>query len=525
MKTKRLLTLLVGVIFHFRFAIAQPITSAQIDALVQRVSTTFQVPGIAVAIIKDKQIVYIKAYGVRSLNTRQSVDENTLFGIGSNSKAFTTAALAMLVDEAKLTWDDKVTKYIPEFQMYDPCVTGAFTIRDLLTHRSGLGLGAGDLMIVLDSSDFKPKDLVRAFRYLKPVSNFRTKYDYDNILYMVAGEVIERVSGKTWTEFVEERIMKPLQMNRSRAAYNRFPDNLNNIDPHIPINGKAQVSHRRYIQHMGYAAGGINSSITDMGKWVLAQLNQGKFGTNSSQQIFSEKSQVEMWSPQTIMPLSPVAIPPYNTHFYAYGLGWRLSDVKGYKQVSHNGGVPGMVSQVLLLPELEFGLVILTNQQSIAAISAISNTIKDSYLGIPASDWVSKFSTQEKKEQAEADSITRTLLSTLGDEQKMTTSPIDFSAYAGTYRDPWFGDVELSQQGNKWVFHSVRSPKLTGEIFASQNNTFIVKWKDRTLDADAYLTFRMNDKKKPVAIKMKAISPLTDFSFDFQDLDLQRVNP
>ena len=328
MKTKRLLTLLVGVIFHFRFAIAQPITSAQIDALVQRVSTTFQVPGIAVAIIKDKQIVYMKAYGVRSLNTRQSVDENTLFGIGSNSKAFTTAALAMLVDEAKLTWDDKVTKYIPEFQMYDPCVTEAFTIRDLLTHRSGLGLGAGDLMIVLDSSDFKPKDLVRAFRYLKPVSNFRTKYDYDNILYMVAGEVIERVSGKIWTEFVEERIMKPLQMNRSRAAYNRFPDNLNNIDTHIPINGKAQVSHRRYIQHMGYAAGGINSSIADMSKWVLAQLNQGKFGTNSSQQIFSEKTQVEMWSPQTIMPLSPVAIPPYNTHFYAYGLGWRLSDVK-----------------------------------------------------------------------------------------------------------------------------------------------------------------------------------------------------
>jgi CubicO group peptidase (beta-lactamase class C family) len=511
-------------LLSFQITIAQikPITASQIDALVQRTLVTFDVPGIAVAVVKDGKVIHAKGYGVRSLRTREKVDENTLFGIASNTKAFTAAALGILMDEGKLTWDDKVIDYIPEFRMYNGYVTEEFTIRDLLTHRSGLGLGAGDLMFWPDSSNFTMKDVIHNLRYLKPVSGFRTKYDYDNLLYMVAGEVIERVSGKSWEAFVEERIMKPLQMTRSAGSWQRVPDKANAIDAHAPVDGKVQVIRRDSIR-FGFSAGGINSSVADMSKWVIAQLNKGKYGDNLSQQLFSETVHSDMWSPQTILPVSPTPQPPYNTHFAAYGLGWGLSDVKGVKQVSHTGGLAGMVTQVTLLPELRLGIIVFTNQQVGAAFSAITNTIKDSYLGIPVSNWVNTYSEQVKKGRDEADKISKDIWEGIAREQKNNITKVDFNAYAGTYRDRWFGDVVLTEQGGKWWFKSVRSPKLIGELFFYKNNTFVVKWNNRSLDADAYVTFVKDEDGKPASIKMKPISPLTDFSYDFQDLDLQRV--
>lgn len=220
---------------------AQPLTSQQIDALAERSLKAFNVPGIAVAVIKDGKVIHSKGYGLRSLKTQEKVDENTLFGIASNSKAFTAAALGMLIDEGKLKWDDKVRDYIPEFKLYSPYVSEEFTIRDLLTHRSGLGLGAGDLMFFPDSSDFVLKDVIYNLRFLKPVSGFRTKYDYDNNLYIVAGEVIARVSGKSWDDFVEERIMAPLGMTHSAASFDRLKDKSDIIDAHAPVDGKVQV--------------------------------------------------------------------------------------------------------------------------------------------------------------------------------------------------------------------------------------------------------------------------------------------
>lgn len=505
-----------------QLATAQPLTAPQIDALVQRTLTTFDVPGIAVAVVKDGKVVHAKGYGVRSLKTGQPVDENTLFGIASNSKAFTAAALGILMEEGKLTWDDKVIDYVPEFRMYNAYVTEEFTIRDLLTHRSGLGLGAGDLMFWPDSSNFTMKDVIHNLRYLKPVSGFRTKYDYDNLLYMVAGEVIERVSGKSWSAFVEDRIMKPLQMNRSAGSYERLADKVNAIDAHAPVDGKVQVISRDMFRY-GYAAGGINSSVADMSKWVIAQLNKGKYGDNGSKQLFSEKTHAEMWTPQTILPAGSTPTPPYNTHFSAYGLGWFLSDVNGMKQVTHTGGLAGMVTQVTLLPELQLGIIVFTNQQVGAAFSAVTNTIKDSYLGLPPTDWVARYSDRVKKGQEEANKITKDIWDGIAREQKNTTTKINFADYAGTYRDRWFGDVVLSQQGGRTWFRSVRSPKLVGELFYYKGNTYVVKWNNRSLDADAFVTFQVDDSMKPASMKMKPISPLTDFSFDFQDLDLQRV--
>lgn len=499
---------------------AQPITSNQVDMLVERTMKTFNVPGIAVAIVKDGKVILSKGYGVRSLQTKQNVDENTLFGIASNSKAFTTAALGILVDQGKLKWDDKVTEYIPEFKMYDPYVTKEFTIRDLLTHRSGLGLGAGDLMFWPASNDFTVKDVIYNLRFLKPVSGFRTKYDYDNLLYVVAGEVIARVSGKSWEDFIETQIMIPLGMTGSSASFSRIKDKSDVIDPHAPLNGKVQVIKRDFSETTN-AAGGIYSNLTDLCKWIKMHLNKGIISVEPSQRLLSEVVHDEMWTSQTIMPVK--GIPAYNTHFASYGLGWRLNDVKGYKQISHTGGLAGIVTQVTLIPELSLGIIVLTNQQETAAFTTITNTIKDSYLGIKGVDRLKQNSENKISSQSSAQKILNEVENVLVARQKLSFTEKEMSLYVGTYHDKWLGDIIISFKNGKLWFNSKRSPRLTGPIFPYKDNTFVVKWNDRFMDADAFVMFTIANTGKASQIKMKAISPLTDFSFDFQDLDFHRV--
>ncbi len=379
------------------------ITEAKLDDLVNRTMKTFNVPGIAVAIVKDGKVVISKGYGVSNIKTKQKVDGNTLFGIASNSKAFTSAALAMLVDEKKINWDDKVIKYIPEFKMYNDYVTNEFTIRDLLTHRSGLGLGAGDLMIWPDGHNFTPKDIIKNIHFLKPVSAFRTKYDYDNLLYVIAGEVIERISGKSWCDFIDVRILKPLKMDHSASSWRFLKDTTNTIVPHVPTNGKLEII-KRYTNPIFDAAAGIYTSTNDLSKWVIAQLNHGKYGTNNENNLFSEAVQKDMWTPQTILPLNNMK--PYSCNFKAYGLGWQLTDINGHLQVSHTGGLDGIVTQTIMIPDLQLGIIVLTNQQSGSAFNAISNTIKDSYLGLHFPDHVVTLSTGRKQVEENADKIT-----------------------------------------------------------------------------------------------------------------------
>lgn len=513
---KKLLFITV-ILLAFIQANSQPLTSQQIDSVVESARQAFDVPGIAVAVIKDGKIVHSKGYGVRSLDTKQPVDENTLFGIASNTKAFTTAALGMLVDEGKLQWDDKVVKYIPEFQLYDPWVTKEFTIRDLLTHRSGMGLGAGDLMFFPDSSDFTTKDVINNLRYLKAVSGFRTKYDYDNNLYIVAGEVLARASGKSWDDFIEQRILQPLGMNHSASAYDRLKDKTNVIDAHAPVNDKVQVI-TRHNGKADHAAGSIYSSIADLSKWVLLHLNQGKFG---DKRLFSTRVLEERWSPQTIIQVRAPGY--YNTHFSAYGLGFGLSDVKGYKQINHTGGLEGMVTQITMIPELNLGIIVLTNQQEGGAFSAIANRIKDGYLGLPVRDWVSLNASNRKQSLESAKKITDSIWNDIASVQKLKSASPVLTPFLGMYHDQWLGDVSISEKNGKYWFVSKRSPKLTGELIPYKENVFIVKWNDRSMDADAFANFSIDPKSKSVNMTMKAISPLTDFSYDFQDLDFKKI--
>lgn len=489
------------------------LSTTEIDQLAQRAITEFNVPGIAVGVVKDGQIVHTKGYGLANIATGEKVDANTLFGIASNSKAFCAASLALLVEEGKITWDDKVISHLPNFKMYNEYVTQEFTIRDLLTHRSGLGLGAGDLMIWPQGNDFTEEDIVHNLRYLKPVSAFRTKYDYDNLLYIVAGEIVKKVSGISWQEFTEKRLIEPVGMRRSAASFNRLKDTSNTIAPHVPIDGKLKVIER-YTQNTFDAAAGLYSSVNDMAEWAKVLLNKGK--KQDGTVILSEKQLAEMWTPQTLMNTRPT--PPYNTHFQAYGLGWNLATVAGRKQVMHTGGLEGIVTQFLLIPEENLAIIVLTNQQVGAAFVALSNSIKDSYLGLPATDHIGNFVKRLAQSNSDADKITDEVWQRVELNYKSRKAIPDAKKHLGTYQDPWFGQVTLTWKDNQLYFTSKRSSQLRGKVYFYKDNNYVVKWENRYLHADAHILFDQAD-----GFKMNPISPLTDFSYDFQDLDFTRV--
>lgn len=499
---------------------APPVTAsldmAALDATVARTLKAFDVLGIAVAVVKDGQMVLAKGYGVRSLATKEPVDANTLFSIASNTKAFTAAALGLLVEEGKLRWDDKVTDYIPEFKMYDPYVTAEFTVRDLLTHRSGLGLGAGDLMFFPDSSDFTIKDVIHNLRYFRPVSSFRSQFDYDNNLYLVAGEVVKRISGQPWAEFVEARLLKPLGMSRSAAGFARLTSPANVSEGYALVDGRTQVV-ARYVNPMVGPAGGIYSSVADLSKWALMLLG----GPGSPAPLLKPATQYQLWMPQTIAPPYFVTA-GYNTHFSAYGLGWFLQDARGYKAVLHNGGLPGQVTQVTLLPELHLGIIVLTNQET-AAYAAVTNFIEDHYLGVSGHDRVQEMVDRMKARANGADQATVAAFKQVALAQKAAPKRPDYSAYAGRYHDAWLGDVVVVPKGNQLWLKAVRAPRLLGQLLPYRGSTYVVRWKDRSFNADAFAAFTLDEQGRAASIKMKPISPATDFSYDFQDLDLQRV--
>lgn len=495
--------------------LAQPMNSTSIDSLVEKVMKSFDVPGIAVGIVKDGKVIHAKGYGVRSLQSKLPTTEHTLFGIASNSKAFTAAALGILVDRGKISWNDKVRDYIPEFKLHDPYVTEHFTIKDLLTHRSGLGLGAGDLMFFPDSSDFTLQDIIYNLRFLQPVSEFRTQYDYDNNLYIVAGEVIARVSGMSWDDFVEKNIMLPLGMKESAGSFDRLPSTQNVIDAHAPVNGKVQVIARSTLRS-GHAAGGINANVVDLAKWVNCLLNAGVYGDNK--RIYSADVAKELWTPQTIIPVSNPG--PYQVHFSSYGLGFFLSDVKGKLQATHTGGLEGMVTQITLIPEIKLGIIVLTNQQEGGAFVSISNQIKDGYLGATGIDWHDVLLTNRNNQLAAAKKITDSI--NIEITKAASSNSQNWKNYLGVYRDNWMGDMTIyTKDGKPWLSMK-RSPKLTGQLYPYKGNTMVVRWNDRSMDADAFVSVSLDEEGKGKSISMRAISPLTDFSYDFHDLHFTR---
>ncbi len=518
-KSKSILSLSVLCILLIGQTAFGQLTAKEVDALIEMSMQKFNVAGAAVAMVKDGKIIYKKGFGVKSVDNKQPVDENTNFAIASNSKAFTSAALAMLVEEGYVSWSDKVKAYIPEFRMYNDYVTENFTLQDLLTHRSGLGLGVGDLMLFPSGSDFTIKDVVSCFQYFEPVSGFRTQFDYDNQLYIVAGEVIARVSGLSYEEFVQSRILVPLQMDNSHASIKHMKDMASLATPHTTASGKIKpIAH--FGDMVNNAAGGIVSNVDDMCNWMLVQLQGGKYGKDAQKQLFSAESQAEMWRIHTVEYASPN--PRYNSHFRGYGLGWELSDVKGNLSVSHTGGLPGMLSIVSMVPDLNLGIVILTNTESGGAglFSAVSQTILDSYLGLKDFGWVDKYYGYFKSQEDTGNEVVAKVWETVKNADASSIKKEDF---IGTYKDKWFGEIEISLKDNQLWFRSLRSPKLNGPMSYYKANAFAIKWEYQDMNCDAFAIFSLDEEGKAQSIKMKGISPNIDFSFDFHDLDLRRV--
>ena len=498
---------------------------AQLDALVEQVRDRFEVPGIAVAVVQDGQVLLERGWGVREIGEPAPVDEHTLFAIASNTKAFTAASLSMLADEGKLSLDDRVLDHLPGFRMSDPYVTGQMRIRDLLTHRSGLGLGAGDLLF-WPGSDYRNEEVVRRLKDVPLKTGFRERYAYDNILYAVATRVIEEVSGQSYAQFLQQRFFDPLGMGGTRFNADALRPGDNVATGHAKADFTTLRPTFPLTWHNAAGAGGIYSSVHDMGRWMRAQLAGGTFTDpqGNEQRLFSRERQKEMWSLLSPMPIAEPPVPQLaaaRPDFLGYGEGWITSSYRGEKLVWHTGGWPGMVSRVTLVPGRNLGVVVLTNQEAGGAFNALTMQVLDAFMQ-PAqrTDWIDAYVAAADKARAKADKAWRERLAA---RQARSTPSLPLAGYAGTYRDAWYGDVDVVHDGGRLRMRFQPSPLLTGTLQHWQHDTFLVKWDDRTLNGDAFVTFSLDADGRVREARMEAASELTDFSFDFHDLRLEPV--
>jgi CubicO group peptidase (beta-lactamase class C family) len=509
-----------SVVLSATLAAAQPTPRSapppDLDGWVARAMQTFEVPGIGLAIVKDDGVVVAKGYGVRKLGEQAPVDARTLFGIASNTKAFTATALGLLVEEGKIEWDAPVVRYLPAFAMWDPFVTREITVRDLLVHRSGLGLGAGDLLW-WPASTYDRKEIARRLRFIQPATSFRTAYAYDNVLYLVAGELVEAISGQAWEAFISSRILAKTGMTGTNVRHSDAAAGGNVAVPHAPIDGKVRPI-RPFDSDNTNPAGGINSSAEDIAKWLRVQLSGGMLADGS--RLFSAATARQLTSIVTPIPIGdpPPELAPLRTNFHGYALGFDIRDYRGHKAVMHTGGLPGYVSRVVMIPDLNVGVAVFTNQESGEAFDSIAFHILDHYLGAPAFDWIDGYKQVRARNEAGEAAAERSATSARDSSSKPS---LPLAKYAGTYRDAWYGDIRIAEEAGKLVMRFSHTPLLVGDLEPWQHDTFVVRWRDRELRADAFVTFALTPDGSIDQAKMRAVSPATDFSFDFQDLLLK----
>lgn len=425
----------------------QVVPLERLDEYVPAAMDDWQVPGLALAVIHGDEIVYARGFGVRDVTREEPVDEHTLFAVGSTSKAFTATALGMLVDEGKLGWDDLVVDHIPEFRMYDPWVTRELTVRDLLTHRSGLA--RGDAVWILWPHD--RAEVMRRIRYLEPTRSLRSAWQYQNLMFLTAGEVVHRVAGRTWDDFVAERIFTPLGMARSVTSVTAL-DRLDNVaSPHVSVDGLPTVVEHLNIDNVG-PAGSIYSSVSQMAEWIRLHLRSGRHGTT---RLVSDSVMEEMHAPQMV--IQPDA--PENTlhaagaygSFNTYGLAWWVMDYRGRKIVDHGGGIDGMRAHVAFMPELDVGMVALSNARPNNLIAALMYRVFDHYIGGEMIDWSAEMlAEQEAAAQGQADARAELEAARM----EGTAPALPREDYSGRYESQYYGavDVALAGEGLTWTF-------------------------------------------------------------------------
>ncbi|MDE2247627.1 MAG: serine hydrolase [Xanthomonadaceae bacterium] len=499
-------------------AAAAPVASASpLDAYAHQVMRVFGPPGMAVTTVEGG-VVSTHGYGVRRLDGTAKVDAHTIFPIGSNTKAFTTAALAILVDEGKLHWDDRVVDKLPGFRMYDAYASSEMTVTDLLVHRSGLGLGEGDLLM-FPTTDRTRAELVHAIRYLKPAHSFRADYDYDNVLYVVAGQLVEAVSGQRREDFVQQHILDPLRMRDTRTS----------IDARVADQVSLHARNTTAVRGVGpqavlttvmtgsvfAPAGALQVSAADMGRWLRLQLDRGRLG--DGRRIFSAASAKMLWTPQTLIPISPLPaqVALAQPQFDAYALGFEVQDYRGHKIITHLGGVLGGISAVVIVPEKHAAFAIMLNSEDVGALFAMREHLLDTVLGLPSPDWIGGYKHMFDGIQAGAIAAMHRHGAAMH-PQRGPSLPL--SAYAGVYRDPWYGTATIRRNRHGTLQISFdRSPGLHGTLQHVQYDTFRTRWAMPDVE-DAYVTFALKPDGGIDRMTMKAVSPLADFSWDYQDL-------
>jgi CubicO group peptidase (beta-lactamase class C family) len=453
---------------------------AGLDQYIESTMKDWKIPGLAVGIVRNDSVIYAKGFGVRTLGKPEKVDEHTVFAIASDTKAFTGMLLAMLVDDGKIRWDAPLTTYLPTLRFGDDFLTRELTIRDALTHRSGLA--RGDLLWTAGWT-YDRAELLRRLRYLKPSWNLRTRYGYSNLMYLAAGEAAAAATGKSWDTLVRERIFVPLGMNETSTSVTVLAALPNVASPHSEVDGSVRIVPYTNIDAAA-SAGAINSNIVDMTKWLRFQLDSGRVNGN---RLVSKRSFIETHTPQTVVRIDSTyrAFNPF-THVRSYAFGWQVMDYRGREMMSHAGNLAGMNAMVGLLPEERFGIVVLTNLDGNALRESIMYKAMDLQLGAPPRDWSrvslvekASFDSIDAKEQKEADAK----------RVPNTRSSLPLERYSGVYQDSLYGSATVRLEGQHLVLDM--APKMVGDMEHWHYDTFKVKWRDHR-DGTNLVTFALD---------------------------------
>lgn len=474
-----------------------------LDIYVERAMKDWQIPGVAVCVVKDGKVVVMKGYGVQETGTNNKVDTNTLFMIGSNSKAFTATALAILDADKKLSLDDRVQKWLPDFKLYDPWVAKEANIRDLLCHRLGFETFQGDFMYF--DSDLTLQEVREKFGKVKPLYSFRSKWGYTNAAFMTAGEIIPKVTGgKTWAQFLEERIFIPLDMKRTLALSASINTATNKAAAHTVDKGVLKKIPYGRIDNMA-PAGAISSSVSDMSHWVLAQLNNGKY---NDQQVIPGSAIGQTRLPHSILGNGGHM---YNkAHFSLYGLGWFLEEYSGRKFVGHTGGVNGFVTSVAMVPEEKLGIIVFTNTDANNFYEALRYEIMDAYLGLPYRNYSNVYLGYSKVQEKQTEDWLKKKQDTIATNP---TTSLALAAYAGDYTHGVYGKMSIKLEDGKLVarFEHHKGRYVTLEPLGS--NRFLATWSEALYGIKVWPFVTANGKVKSVTVTMADFVEFTPYEF------------
>ncbi|HUH27081.1 serine hydrolase [Gelidibacter sp.] len=491
------ITLLVFVSLFINSLVAQESLPENLDAWIESGRKDWKIPGMAVGIVKDGEVVYAKGFGEKRLGSGEKVDANTIFSIASVSKNMTAAALAILVDEGKINWDDKIVQHIPWFQLKDPWVTQEITIRDVLTHRVGLGRILGNRLQFMTKSS--RDSVLYQMRYMNLEKPFRSSFVYNNVMYSIAGQIIEYADGRTWDAFLNERLFAPLDMNASSTSITQINANANQAYPHQEIEGKVVPISRRNWDNAG-PAGGVNASINDLNKWMLMQL--GVSGEYNGKTIISEKQMNEIHKQQMVVPQANAMAAQGS-----YGFGWNITDYKGKRVLTHGGATDGFNTAMYLMPELDLGIIVVGNNFNSLG-NAVAYQVMDAYLGHSDIDWNERYLQGYKRSYARALEAREKI----HQAQVLKTKPsLALDAYMGVYKSAGYGKVEVKKQDKDLVLHFWDTDGLEAKLEHWHYDTFRAVWKNPA-QREEFMQFHLGKDGMIEAL---------DFEFSLRPLSLQ----